>query len=145
MSDKNYEAILIDPVERSISIIEDHSEKLEAIYKTLDCDCICSVKMPFNHVMFLDDNGLIRPVAEVNKRGLFYIPTSLSKPLAGRGLIFHSTPDGGLDSCFLLVEQVEQLIRWRPKGSKMTKEEQKIATELQIIPFKGIRESNEEE
>lgn len=140
---KTHEAILVDPVERSISVVEDQSEDLEAIYKTLGCDCICSFKMPFNHVMFLDDNGLIRPIDEINKRGLFYM-TSYKKPLAGKGLIFHSTADGGLDSCFLLIEQVEQLVRWRPKDLKMTKEEQKIATELQIIPFKGIRDSNEE-
>lgn len=139
---KTHEAILIDPAERSISVVENHSGDLEAIYKTLGCDCICNIKMPFNHVMFLDDNGLILPVEEINKRGLFYV-TGYAKPLAGKGLIFHSTSDGDLDSCFLLVEQVEQLIRWRPKGVKMTKEEQRIATELQIIPFKGIRDPNE--
>lgn len=144
MSQKYHEAILIDPVERSISLVEKQGEDLGAIYETLKCDCICSFKLPFNHVMFLDDNGLIRPVEEVNKRGLFYI-TSYAKPLAGRGLIFHGKADGSLGDAFLLIEQVEQLVRWRPKNSKMTKEEQKIATELQIIPFKGIRDPNEQE
>lgn len=139
---KVHEAILIDPAERSISLISDQNEDLEAIYKTLNCDCICSVQMPFNHIMFLDDNGLIRPIKEVNKRGLFYI-TTYRKPFAGRGLIFHSTPEGGLDSAFLLVEQIENLVRWRPKASPMTEAEQKVTTELKVIPFEGISDPNE--
>jgi hypothetical protein len=139
---KHHEAILIDPVDRSISIVPKQSEDLEAIYKILKCDCVCSFKLPFNHIMFLDDNGLIRPVEEVNKRGLFYV-SSYSKPLAGRGLIFHGKADGSLGDAFLLIEQIEELVRWRPKGSKMTKKEQQIATELEIVPFKGIKDPNE--
>ena len=141
---KKHEAILIDPAERSISVIEDHSEDLKEIYKTLNCDCICSVQMPFNHVMFLDDNGLIRPIKEVNKRGLFHLTTH-SKPFAGRGLIFHGTPEGNIDSAFLLVEQIEGMVRWRPKSSPMTEAEQKVVTELKIIPFGGISKSNEQD
>lgn len=135
------EAILVDPVERSISLVQ-HGEDLDEVYATIGCDTICATQMPFNHTIFLDDNGLCRPIKEINQRGLFYMDGA-KQPFAGKGLIFHSTADGGLESCFLLVEQVEELIRWRPKSQPMTESEKRIATQIQIIPFGGIRNPNE--
>ena len=135
------EAIIVDPVARSISLVR-HAKDLDDVYATLGCDTICATQMPFNHTMFLDDNGLCLPIAEINRRGLFYMDTA-KQPFAGKGIIFHSTPDGDLDSCFLLIEQVEELIRWRPKSRPMTEAEKRIVTEIQIIPFGGIKNPNE--
>lgn len=138
----SHEAILIDPVERSITLVQQTGD-LEDLYKTLECDCVCTLRMPFNHVIFLDDNGFIRPLKEINKRGMFYLGHH-SKPLAGRGLIFHSKADGDVESAFLLIEQVEGMIRWRPKSSTLTEAERKVITEIQIIPFEGLAEAKDD-
>ena len=89
-------AILIDVEAKELrEIILDRTEgnELDAIYKAVKCDCICSVEswifQPLGHVLYIDDEGLLLE----NPIGAFQV-TDDGQILSGNGIIVGSGEEG---------------------------------------------------
>jgi hypothetical protein len=77
------QAFLIDPANKAISTVElpDTGDKLPAIYKQLQCDTIDAVPLPNGDTIYVDDEGLLKPILQ------FFAVRGASQPFAGRGLV----------------------------------------------------------
>lgn len=74
--------ILIDPFTRTVSDVETDAD-LGDMYDLLQVDLITVVRMPPNHALILDDEGLLKS-KEVQE---YFLLEGMDQPLAGRGLI----------------------------------------------------------
>ena len=75
--------ILIDPFKRTVNDVETDSS-LDEIYSLLCIDMITAVAFDREHVMFLDDEGLLK---NKDEQAYFQLKGA-DQPFAGRGLIF---------------------------------------------------------
>jgi hypothetical protein len=75
--------ILIDPFKRTVTDVETDSS-LDEIYSILDVGTITVVAFDREHVMFLDDEGLLK---DKDEQAYFHLKGA-DQPFAGRGLIF---------------------------------------------------------
>lgn len=53
-------AVLINPFEEKVEVLEDFPGGLDAIYKALDCDCIDARSLDDDISIYVDDEGLFR-------------------------------------------------------------------------------------
>lgn len=76
-------ALLIDPANFTITTIElpDTGDKLPAIYKHLQCDTFDAVRLPNGDAIYVDDEGLLKPLQH------FFAVRGKPEPFAGRGLV----------------------------------------------------------
>lgn len=83
-------ALLIDPSNKQITVVElpDTGDKLPFIYKHLQCDTFDAVTLPNGDALFVDDEGLLKPLQH------FFAVRGLPEPIAGRGLVV-GTDDRG--------------------------------------------------
>jgi hypothetical protein len=77
------QALLIDPTNRTITTAElpDTGDKLPAIYKHLQCDTFDAVTLPNGDALYVDDEGLLKPLQH------FFAVRGMPEPFAGRGLV----------------------------------------------------------
>jgi hypothetical protein len=98
-------AYLIDPKERSITIVE--SNGLQDIYKHLECTMIEVATYiqdtTGENVIYVDEEGLLKPM------DFFFIVRGAHQPFAGRGLLVGCEEEGDVDPTVSL-DFVKQMI-----------------------------------
>lgn len=101
--------ILINPFEKTVKEVEvPGDEHLSEWYKLLGCECICSVRLDGNNVLWLDDNGLLGD--QKNQRHFFL--GKYPQMLAGKGLILAVNARGESVSTTLNVGLVYSNVVW---------------------------------
>lgn len=107
-------AILIDVEAKELrEIILDRTEgnELDAIYKAVKCDCICSVEswifQPLGHVLFVDDEGLLLN----NPIGAFQIADG--QVLSGNGIIVGSDIEGNTVDHYLRINVLRAFVHFK--------------------------------
>lgn len=96
MSTRNVRAILIDPFACTVTEVEHDASNYQHIYTLLshesmpvDCfTCVYSDHLAEGEVIFVDDNGLLKPCDR------FFVFADYHQPLAGKGLILGSDEYG---------------------------------------------------
>lgn len=85
------QAYLIDPQTWTITpvVIPNRPDRLKAIRQHLACDLITGISMASGDCVYVDDEGLLHG-AVVD----FFTLRGYPQPLAGRGLVVGTTPDG---------------------------------------------------
>lgn len=100
-------AILIAPdlADKGL-LVQDLETKgdLQDIYNRLDCSLIDVIRLNETEVMYVDDEGLM------NKNYFFQLG-DYPHPIAGRGLILGSTPQGENTGTWFGADLIEQTIR----------------------------------
>ena len=92
-------AILIDPVERTITEVE-HDGNYKSIYPQLGCDLFTCVYLENDDAMFVDDEGLLKGGQH------FFKLNTYPQPLAGRGLILGCDADGETAGATISLEEI---------------------------------------
>lgn len=82
-------AIVIDPFDQSVTEVVISGNNLKEIYTILDVTCIDAARLENGDVIYVDDEGLLKSPSH-----FFHLPGITNEPLAGRGLLVGSTPDG---------------------------------------------------
>lgn len=77
------QALLIDPANQTITTVElpDTGDKLPAMNEHLQCDMFDVVTLPNGDTVYVDDEGLLKPLQH------FFAVRGMPEPLAGRGLV----------------------------------------------------------
>lgn len=101
--------ILIDPFTRTVSDVETSAD-LDDLYEILQVDLITVVRIPPNHALILDDEGLLK---SKDIQEYFYID-GMAQPLAGRGLILGDSY-GENKSAQLPLDLVKNLVSFPSK------------------------------
>lgn len=100
-------AILIAPdlAEQNLLVQElEHTGKLQDIYASLDCNLIDCIRLDDRgNVMYVDDEGYLN-------KNTFFLFGQYPMPLAGRGLIVGSTPDGESASTDIDVQMIRNIV-----------------------------------
>lgn len=99
--------ILIDPFAQTIAH-HTYERGIEGIYAAIGADCFCTIRLPYDHVAYLDDEGLYRE----NQR--FWSIGPFQQPLAGKALIVRITNGGEDADCTLNLAVLKRAIQWRP-------------------------------
>lgn len=102
-------AILIDPKAHTVTEVE-YSGDYRDICKHIDAPLFDIVRMgdKDRHVIYVDDEGLIRP--DARSRGMFRVNGDNPAYLAGRGLLVAASEDGEDRGATMGVEQVRALV-----------------------------------
>lgn len=104
-------AFLINPIQEKI-IEVDTDGSLEDIYKLLEVNLIDSVRYDSDNIIYVDDEGLLKPI----KEGFFVIGNS-SLPLAGKGLVIGLADSGKEISSNLTLGELEERILLLPNAA----------------------------
>lgn len=99
-------AIKIDVVKKTVEDIE-ISGDLISMYKALECDCVTSVRITDDEILWVDDDGLLHD----NPIGAFLFE-NYPQVLSGHGLILGVTGSGENRSTKLKSESIKELIRF---------------------------------
>lgn len=77
------QAFLINPADKAVTSVElpDTGDKLPAICKHLRCDTFDAVSLPNGDCIYVDDEGLLKPMQH------FFAVRGSAQPYAGRGLV----------------------------------------------------------
>lgn len=84
------QAHLIDPANQSVTTVElpDSKDRLTAIYRHLQCDTFDVATLPNGDTIYVDDEGLLRPLQH------FIAIRGMPEPFAGRGLVMGTDSRG---------------------------------------------------
>lgn len=95
-------AYLIDPETCTIGPVDlpDQGDRLPRIYKLLGCDTITAVHLDHNNALYVDDEGLLKPLRH------FIAFAGYPEPLAGKALVVGTTPDGADAAPTLTLEKL---------------------------------------
>jgi Domain of unknown function (DUF3846) len=96
-------AILIDPVERTITEVE-HDGNYKSIYPQLGCDLFTCVYLENDDAIFVDDEGLLKGGQH------FFKVNTYPQPLAGRGLILGCDADGETVGATISLAEITERI-----------------------------------
>jgi hypothetical protein len=96
-------AILIDPYAKSISSIE-YDGELSSLYSILSCATVQAVSIGHDHVIYLDEEGLLHEPKP------FFQWEGAPNPIAGRGLIVKIDSEGEDAAASLRLEAIEKLV-----------------------------------
>ena len=104
--EKSSTGYLIDPESKLVSVVS--VEDFKDIQKHLECDMFTTAGMLENgDTLYVDDMSLID-----GKPHEYFIFKGYHSPIAGRGLLLGSTPDGGDADCSTNVIDAALLIEW---------------------------------
>lgn len=101
--------ILIDPASQSVSQVEGDFRTGEGIRREISADVFTVLRLPEGHLLYLDDEGLLR-----SEPGPFFRLDALfpGETFAGRGLILASGDDGETLPAKVDVMTVFSLVSW---------------------------------
>lgn len=104
-------AILIDPVEKQIRVVETSGKLqgengLPGIYDLLEVDCIDVVQLPIiEECMYVDDEGLLKP-------NHFFDMFGFSQPIGGKALILRTDAEGESQGSDISAHGLRKLVKW---------------------------------
>lgn len=104
---KTMKGILIDPFAKTVEWVS-VEPGIDAIYALIQAQPFDIVRLPHNHSLFIDDEGLYR-----ENQAYWQLP-SFARPMAGRSLILGDTDDGDNKSCQYEIKRIRDAIVWRP-------------------------------
>lgn len=118
MNAKNLNAYLIDPENKTVSIVTvepDGDSHLDSMYKHIKCDLVDVVYVNrSNDVLFLDDEGRLKP-------NHYFFWRGYHSPLAGRALVLGTSDDGDtIEPRELTLESVKDHVQWLGFVPEMT-------------------------
>jgi hypothetical protein len=106
--EKRIKGVFIDVVNKEIKEVEIEN-KLDAIYQLLGCEliesCYSITFNPANHVMFCDEEGLLKEPIGAFKMFDY-------QPISGNAIIFASDENGELQSHYLIIDKFKELIEF---------------------------------
>jgi len=99
--------ILIDPTSQQVAEVEDDFSDFRAIQRAIGAKPFTTVRLPEDHRLFLDDEGLLRA-----SPGPFFRLERLrpGETFAGRGLILRVSPEGETLPAAVDVETIWGLV-----------------------------------
>lgn len=95
--------IIIDPFTRTVTDVETSASLLD-MYDLLQVDLITVVRIDEDHIMILDDEGLLK-----SKDTQAYFIMGSSQPFAGRGLIL-CDDDGENRAATITIDEVKAMV-----------------------------------
>lgn len=103
-------AILINPHDKSITEV-DYDGRIEHMYELIGCSLVTAVTVyreedGSQETLWLDDEGLF-----VNDQK-FFMWAEYPQPLAGRGLVLGTSPEGDSIATKLDISKIEPHITW---------------------------------
>lgn len=97
--------VLIDPYTRTVSEIEIDGS-LAAMQELLQVETVCSVRVSREDILWVDDEGLLKPSIPIFRLGV------VPDPLAGRGLVLGITSEGENRRTVIPLDFVQDTVRW---------------------------------
>lgn len=103
---------LIDPKAKTITHVRHDTKDYRQIYDLIDCkpSPFTIVHLDDENMIFIDDEGLLK-----NPRYFFNI-AGYPQPLAGKGLVLGSNPEGETVSATIEYEDLKKLITYSEHG-----------------------------
>ena len=98
--------ILIDPFTRTVTEREIGPNNLKDIYDSISAECFSCVELDDRDALYVDDEGLFRENQEYFSIGNY------PQPLAGRGLILGTDPEGASVTPKVSIGKVQAAVRW---------------------------------
>jgi hypothetical protein len=97
---------LIDPKERKITHVHHDTRHYQEIYKLIDCEPspFTVVELPNRDVIFVDDEGLLK------EPRYFFTIKGYPQPLAGKGLVLGTGPDGQTVSAKMSFQELGEMV-----------------------------------
>ena len=99
-------ALLIDPDYKSIELVIADFSDFREIQKAIQCEVFTTAGYLDGHVIYCDDEGLLRFNVMFTK--ISHYPA----PLAGRLLVLTATPDGDSDDVTMTVEELKKEVKF---------------------------------
>lgn len=98
-------AMLIDAVNKKCKVVE-YSGKLEQMRELIGCDIVTVGARFHQHVMFVDDEGLI------NGTNYYWKTVNAPQWYAGNALILHETEGKDIRYTPAQIKEMEKAIQW---------------------------------
>lgn len=99
-------AFLIDPLAKSIAAVE-YNNTIEHMYQILRCNLVDRVRLDEQHLVWIDDEGLLGQNPEAN--GFFGL-RNYPNVLCGRGLVIGDNGAGGSADATATIEYLRYMI-----------------------------------
>ena len=99
-------AILIDPVERTVSEVE-YSGSSKDIYRLVDCETFTVVGIEHDDAIFVDDEGLLK-----DDPRYYFIYRGHDQPIAGKGLVLGTDSEGESVEPVSTVDDIKVAVRF---------------------------------
>lgn len=136
-------AFLINPEAKSITEVEvpDRGDRLPTIYKHLHCDSFDVVCLTNNDAVYVDDEGLHKPLQH------FFAIKGYPQPLAGRGLVLGADARGNTVEPAITLEQLVEATSFIELFTKkmVTVRPASKPTAARIMPLSTVLSTLEQE
>lgn len=101
-------AFLINPEKQEISEIEVTHPVLKSLYRHIGCDCIDSLRINQNNIIWVDDEGLLKP-------NFYFRIENYPNPLAGNGVVLGIKPDGDNKDVSITLDKLKEIVSFYEK------------------------------
>jgi hypothetical protein len=105
---KDVKGILIDPFEQTVTEVEIKDYDYKKIYPLIGADMFQAVGLDEVNAAFIDEEGLFKPIQK------FFMIKDYPHPIANKALVLGSNEDGDTVSTTLNLNEVKDLITFRP-------------------------------